>query len=221
MEVLEICTDASLKTFESSGRVFTCSGAVCINTGEETYIVSQDSTNNRGELLGVYIGIKLAEKIYTTNIGKYSAIYLYSDSQFAIFGIRDWINNWYSTIDAEGIMYGSSGKPVKNQELFKMIITYLATKQLTIHFFNQKGHVNLNNQKHLAAANHQFKEANGFWLKPQDIYKISFYNDLVDKNSRTILNNINQDEYPIFTYSPGVEEMMIYKIPPNYRNYIK
>ena len=52
---LEICCDASLKKFNSRGnnRVFTCSGAICVNTGEETYAISQDSTNNRGELLAI------------------------------------------------------------------------------------------------------------------------------------------------------------------------
>ena len=87
-EILEICTDASLKTY-TNGRVFTCSGAVCINTTEETYTVSKDSTNNRGELLAVYLGIKLAEKTIYEFPNRFAAIYLYSDSQFAIYGLRD------------------------------------------------------------------------------------------------------------------------------------
>ena len=221
LPILEICTDASLRTFQDTGRVFTCSGAICINTAEENYTVSQDSTNNRGELLAVYLGIKLAHKTIQQFPNTFESIYLYSDSQFAILGIRDWMDSWYKSMDAYDIMYGSSGKPVKNQELFKMIVTYLVINKLTINFRNQKGHINLNSQSHLAAANNQFKQANGYWLRPEDIYKISFYNDIVDKNSRKILNGINQNDYPVFNYSPNRSEMMVYKIPPDYRTYIK
>ena len=221
MAILEICTDASLRTFQNTGRVFTCSGAVCINTSEEIYTVSQDSTNNRGELLAVYLGIKLAHKAIQQFPNMFESIYLYSDSQFAIFGIRDWMDSWYKSMDMYDIMYGSSGKPVKNQELFKMIVTYLVINKLTINFRNQKGHINLNSQSQLAAANNQFKQANGYWLKPEEIYKISFYNDIVDKNSRRILNEINQNNYPAFNHSPNRSEMVVYKIPPDYKTYIK
>ena len=218
-EILEICTDASLKTY-TNGRVFTCSGAVCINTTEETYTVSKDSTNNRGELLAVYLGIKLAEKTIYQFPNKFAAIYLYSDSQFAIYGLRDWMVNWIKTEDEDGVLYGSSNLPVKNQELFKMIITYCVTHKLVVNFFNQKGHVNLNKQKDLALANRQFKTANGFWLKPEDIYKISFYNDIVDKNTRRILDNVNPDDYPAYTVK-STQQMMQYKIPENFKDFIK
>ena len=218
--VLEICTDASLKTF-ANGRIFTCSGAISINSTQERYIVTQDSTNNRGELLGVYLGIKLAEEELINNPNKYTKVNLYSDSQFAIFGLRDWMKNWIRTTDAQGVIYGSSHKPVKNQELFMMIITYCVTHNLIIHFYNQKGHVNVNSSKNLAAANKQFKNANGYWLKPEDIFKISFYNDIVDKNSRNILESINPDDYPIRHYNSEGINMCRYVLPNNFKDYIR
>ena len=219
--VLEICTDASLKKFPD-GRIFTCSGAVSINSAVERYTVTSDSTNNRGELLGVYLGVKLAEEEILINPGKYNTINLYSDSQFAIYGLRDWMANWLNTLDSNGIIYGSNKKPVKNQELFMMIITYCVTHNLVINFYNQKGHVNTNSSKQLANANRQFYDANGFYLKPEDIFKISFYNDIVDKNSRDILNQINPDDYPIMDYSnPYNQRMCRYIVPSNFRDYIK
>ncbi len=219
-DVLEICCDASLKTFKNVNRVFTCSGAVCINTYEENYVISQDSTNNRGELLAIYLGIKLAENTLYKYPNRFGRINLYSDSQFGILGIRDWMKNWIQTEDMNGVIYGSNRKPVKNQDLFKMIITYCYTKRLVIHFYNQKGHVNPNSAKDLAAANRQFYDANGFYLKPEDIFKISFYNDIVDKNSRKMLESVNPNDYPIFNYE-GNNEMFRYIMPTNYTKYIK
>ena len=220
-EILEICTDASMKTFQESGRIFTCSGAICINNMQERYTVTADSTNNRGELLGVYLGIKLAEEILLSEPGRYSRVNLYSDSQFSIFGLRDWMAKWITTMDKNGVIYGSNGTPVKNQELFMMIITYCVTHNLVIHFYNQKGHVNNNSSKQLANANAQFKTANGFYLKPEDIFKISFYNDIVDKNSRNVLDQINPNDYPVFQYGHEGINLCHYVIPANFKDFIK
>ena len=74
-DILEICCDASMKTFEDTGRIFTCSGAICINTDKEVYKVSPDSTNNRGELLAVYLAVKLAEETMLTFPNVYTDIY--------------------------------------------------------------------------------------------------------------------------------------------------
>jgi len=219
-EDLEIFCDASMHQFADTGRVFTCSGTICRNTAEERYIISQDSTNNRGELFAIYLGIKLAEETWMREPYRYDKINLYSDSQFGIFGIKVWMNNWIRHQDSNGVIYGSNGKPVINQELFMMIITYLVTHNLVIHFYHQKGHINTNQAKQLALANKVFKQSNGFWLSPEDIFKISFYNDIVDKNSRRILSTINQYDYPVLRYD-GNKDMCKYIIPSNYKDFIK
>ena len=219
--VLEICTDASLRTFNDTGRIFTCSGAISINSMQERYVVTSDSTNNRGELLGVYLGIKLAEEELLANPNTYDRINLYSDSQFAIFGLRDWMQSWVKTTDRNGVIYGSNMLPVKNQQLFMMIITYCTTHGLIINFYNQKGHINVNSSKQLAKANAQFKRANGFYLKPEDIFKISFYNDIVDKNSRNILDTVDQNMYPPIMYNEDAIDMCRYIVPKNFKYYIR
>lgn len=219
-EDLEIFCDASMHQFTDTGRVFTCSGTICRNTAEERYTISQDSTNNRGELFAIYLGIKLAEETWMREPYRYDKINLYSDSQFGIFGIKIWMNNWIKHQDSNGVIYGSNGKPVINQELFMMIITYLVTHNLVIHFYHQKGHINTNQAKQLALANKVFKQSNGFWLSPEDIFKISFYNDIVDKNSRRILSTINQYDYPVLRYD-GNKDMCKYIIPSNYKDFIK
>ena len=217
MNVLEICTDASLKKFPD-GRIFTCSGAVSINSSKEIYIITPDSTNNRGEILGVYLGVKLAYE--ESEKTKYDAINIYSDSQFAVFGLRDWMDNWIKSQDLNGILYGSNKKPVKNQELFKMVITYCVLNRIKVNLYLQKGHVNPNSPKSLAKANDSFKRSNGFLLKPEQIFKISFYNDIVDKNSRDILDSIDESHYPRHIIKSGGKNMCRYIIPENYKDFI-
>lgn len=218
-EVMEIYVDASLKNIEE--RTFTCSGVLCTNTHEEKYVVSQDSTNNRGELLAVYMGCCMANKNMLAEPDRYARINLYSDSQFVIFGLRKWMSGWLNNCDSKGIMYGSTGKPVKNQEMFKMIISFCVINKLIIHFYNQRGHTNINSPRDLAMANNQFLRANGVMLPPEDIWKISFYNDIVDKNSRAMLENLNPADYPIFHHNPNAVQMCHYVVPADYSAYIK
>lgn len=215
--VLEICTDASLKTFPD-GRVFTCSGAISINSTKEKYIITPDSTNNRGELLGIYLGVKIAHEEASKK--EYDAINIYSDSQFAVFGLREWMINWVNHSDIHGILYGSNNKPVKNQELFKMIVTYCVLNNVKINLYLQKGHVTPNSPKSLARANEYFKKANGFLLKPEDIFKICFYNDIVDKNSRDVLDSIDESHYPRKIINKEGKVMCRYIIPKNFKDYI-
>lgn len=219
LEDLEIFTDASLKDFKP--RVFTCSGALCINTNEERYVITPDSTNNRGELLGIYLGVQIAKDTRDRYPGRFGRIIIYSDSQFAVFGLRDWMSKWLASADKNGVMYGSSKTPVKNQNLFGMIITYCVMNKLIITLFNQRGHVNTNSPKDMALANRQFLNANGVLLRPEEIFKISFYNDIVDKNTRVALDNIDPDDYIQMPHKPNYKTMCRYVIPKNFKNFIR
>jgi ribonuclease HI len=220
METLEICTDASIRDFEN-GRQFGCSGAYCINNREQDYLISPDTTNNRSEMLAVYIGIKLAEKIMQYYPNKYDKIYIYSDSQFTVYGIKKWMDSWIATAGPTGTLFGTNGKPVKNQELFKAIITYCTTHNLHVNLFHQKGHVRLNSPKSLDQANKVFYTSNGFWLRPEDIYKISYYNDLIDKSTRQKLYEVRESDYPKMDYSENHLTMCSYVIPLNYKQFIQ
>ena len=215
---LEICTDASIHTFPN-GRTFGCAGALCITTLEEDYLVSQDTTNNRSELLAVYLGLKLGKRIMDQN-PNYDNIVIYSDSQFAIFGLTKWMSRWMTTRDDNGIIYGSNGKPVKNQELFMCILSYITTNQLKVTFRHCSGHVRYTSTKILKKANDAYYRSNGMYLRPEDIYKISYYNDIIDNNTRAYLQTINPDMYPIMDYSNNHWVMTKYVVPNNYTNFI-
>lgn len=214
--ILEIYTDASIRTF-NNGRVFGCAGALCPRTGESKYTILPDSTNNKAELIGIYNGILLAHNAVLREPEMYNQIDLYSDSQFGIFGLTKWIYGWVRTMDINGIIYGSNKQPVKNQELFLMILSYLSTNNLRINFYHQAGHVRYTSQKMLEKANRVFKTSNGFSLLPEDIYKISYYNDIVDRTSRDKLQNINPDNFAI----NNINECPVrYVLPKNFRQYI-
>ena len=221
MENLEIVCDSSLRTMPESKRVFTCSGALCINTGEEDYMITPDSTNNRGELLAVYLACKMALRVRSRNPNIYSKISIYSDSQFAIFGLKKWMSTWLTTRDEHGTLYNSTNEPVKNQELFKMIITYCVINKLVIHFYNHKGHIKSSSANALALSNQHFFTANGFFLRPEDIYKISFYNNLIDNNTREKLETVNELNYPQLVRNPNSKDVLPYIIPENYTKYIR
>ena len=123
--ILEVCTDASMKDIAGHDyklRPFGAAGAVCINTDEMKINICPDSTNNRAELIAIYTGIQMAESIYHRD-KCYDKIIIYSDSQFSIFGLTKWMPSWLQS-ERNGILFNSSGKPVMNQELFKMIIIY-------------------------------------------------------------------------------------------------
>ena len=217
-DILEICTDASICTF-ANGRTFGCAGALCITTLEEDYLVSQDTTNNRSELLAVYLGLKLGKRIMDKN-PNYKSIIIYSDSQLAIFGLTKWMPGWMKTMDSNGIIYGSNGKPVKNQELFMCILSFITANKLKVAFKHCSGHVRYTSTKMLKLANDAYYKSNGEYLRPEDIYKIAFYNDIVDNKTRNYLQSINPDIYPIMDYSNNYQVMAKYIVPNNYTNFI-
>jgi ribonuclease HI len=222
--ILEICTDASIRKFQN-GRTFGCSGAIEMNSLETEYLISPDSTNNRSELLAVYLGCKLANRLVAKyGINNIEDIILYSDSQFSIFGLTRWLDDWIKSSLLDGIMYSSTGKPVSHQELFKMILVYLKMNHLKIHMRHQLGHVNINSEEALAKANELFKTSNGYMLKPEDIYKISYYNNLIDKSTRDQLRQMtieDVDLYPKMNYdSANLNRMCYYIIPTDYKYYV-
>ena len=216
--ILEICTDASIRKFPN-GRTFGCAGALCITTMEQEHLVSQDTTNNRSELLAVYLGLKLGKRIMDEN-PNYESMIIYSDSQFAIFGLTKWMSGWMKTMDSNGIIYGSNKKPVKNQELFMCILSYITSNQLKVAFRHCSGHVRYTSTKMLRLANDTFYKSNGYYLRPEDVFKLAYYNDIVDNSTREYLQYINPDVYPIMDYSDNYQMMTKYVVPSNYANFI-
>lgn len=221
MEILKICCDASVRYIYD--RCFTCSGAISINTGQTKYEILPDSTNNRGELWGVYLGCRLALEEKNMFPGRFERINIYSDSQFVIYGLTRWIHAWIKSLDRSpnGIFLSSTGKPVANQNMFLMIITFCWINRLEMHFYNQKGHVNIHDRESLADANDQFYTANKHYLSPKELIELSNYNNYIDETTRDILRRVDPKRYPVVYHNPEAIELCHYILPPDFRQYVR
>lgn len=84
-----------------------------------------DTTNNRMELTGVIEGL--------TALTRPSTVELYSDSQYVLKGLNEWMAGW----KRKGWKTASK-QPVKNMDLWKQLD--VLSKEHTIHFHWVKGH---------------------------------------------------------------------------------
>ncbi len=83
------------------------------------------TTNNRMELRAVIEGL--------TALKKPSVVELYSDSQYVLNGLKDWIKGW----KAKGWKTASK-QPVKNQDLWMALDALVAQHTVTFHWI--RGH---------------------------------------------------------------------------------
>lgn len=197
-QTLNIFTDASKKTINNIS--MGCPGYVLVGTDEEgkSYIIEQgstieyNSTNNNSEYKAILLGLEAALK-YRNN---YSFINLFSDSKISVYGLREWfINNWSIY---QGQLIGSSG-PVSNQDVICRIIHFIMDNNFRVNLYHQKGHVN---DKILEKAINVFKESNYLsYVDPKLVAVISYYNDIVDKNTKIELEKtelVINPEVPIY-----------------------
>lgn len=98
----------------------------------------QQNTNNQAEIFAVIRGLELLKKYYniTEDFVKDKLI-IYSDSNYTIQGITNWINGWR----ANGWKTANK-EPVKNKELW-IVLDELVNElkdSFTIEFVKVKGH---------------------------------------------------------------------------------
>lgn len=211
MKSLNIFTDASITKTDQFGTVG-CAGFVSaigdptnlhtkLETLDKGYTILLNTTNNISEATGVLKAVQYA----IANRNNYNQINIFSDSQWCIRSLTSWIFNWISTIDKNGIMYGSSGDPVINQNLLAEIIVSIVQSNTRIHFYHCKGHVK-NDSNSIFEALKTFKISNHIGrdvsLTYNQIYIMAYYNDMVDRESRQIVTSFFSDSdiskiYPI------------------------
>ena len=113
------------------------------NTRKEICGYKKNTTNNRMELMAVIEGLKA--------IGKGSKVKVFSDSNYVIKGITNWINNWKNNS-----WKTSSKKDVKNKKLW--IELDKLKNEYDAEFLKVKGHAgNEYNEKADSLARKQIK----------------------------------------------------------------
>lgn len=177
---INIFTDSSIISkemeYEDGSKIqyyIACSGAIyCIKpkatkryrnifrnlkVEDQYYQLYYDSTNNRGELYAILQGIYLGMKYLKLNPKTH--INILSDSKISIFGLRDWIFNWYYN-SKNGIMYGSGGE-VKNQDIILDIINTIVSNDIKVRFYHLRGHRDVNKLTSLQEFKNSFYKENG------------------------------------------------------------
>lgn len=220
-KVLEICCDASMKTYNRKShneRSFGCAGAIALGYDKTLLRVLPDCTNNRAEIYAILLAVKLAHEIMLT-YGDIEDIYIYSDSKFCIYGINVWMDSWLKRQDENGVMYNYEGTPVKNQDIFVEVIDYLIHNNLKVHFRHQKGHTKVTNERHMNKAADCFFDSNGYYVDRETLSRISHYNNIIDEKTRYYLEGINPKDYPKMNLDLS-KRMCRYIIPITYKDYI-
>ncbi len=102
-------------------------GVLLQSNGKEKELCGGElqTTNNRMEIMAAIVGLEALKKA--------SDVHLYTDSQYLIKGITEWMVNWKK----KG-WKTASGKPVKNEDLWSRLDANISQHQ--VKWFWVKGH---------------------------------------------------------------------------------
>ena len=186
-KTLNIFTDASVlklqnETIGSPGYV----AVVGENIVSERSEILRYSTNNESEVYAILMAIQLA--FYHKD--NFKVINIFSDSQFAVYGLREWIFKWINNIHDDRL-YNSSGALVANQKIFMNIIYIILNSNLKVSIYHNRGHFKNSQVKEFIKLFTKHNFLNDY-IDYQSAYKIMYYNDRVDNNTRSLLHNTKQ-----------------------------
>lgn len=220
--IYDIYVDASIDLDTKIG----CAGAVIVDRKKdvivnESYGLKKGSTNNMCEIIALWMGIyKAINMLYTEQLP--FQVNLFSDSKVSLFGLRDWIANWITSMK-DGHLWTTSG-PAMNEEWFVDSYNAIVSSGIKLKYFHQKGHVNINSSRALFEADKMFRTSNNIspnkvGVRP-DIF--SKYNDHVDKHSRQAIYDLLGKNYlnPETTYFIQGSPMIFEIVPSTLVNYL-
>lgn len=209
MSTINIFCDASI---EQLGGLNYNGSAGCIATTTDGTILSSSllfipgATNNLSEITAILLGVSEAIKFSQ----EFDNINLFSDSKICIYGLREWVFTWKLF---NGLLYGSSKKPIANQESFVRIIHLITASFLRINLYHQKGHVT-STEESLLNAKVVFETSNNVNISIDDINYLSYYNNMIDNMTRQALQNKSTNLgalIKIFNFDPSTMDLKLYK----------
>lgn len=220
--VLNIFTDASIKligphTWKG------CAGAVGVIVTDDRvdviddYILLDRCTNNIAELAGIEVGVDMAIS-WQYNFNR---INLFNDSRISVYSLREWIFLWcraaraYDNPDNMRNLKTSSGSIVSNvTHLFDIINKICLLDDIKMNIYHCRGHL----MSRITEVMDSFKKENHIDISLDDAELLAHYNDMIDRNTRQILNEKFYDD----SYKHIRREYPQYAITPmNMRRYAK
>lgn len=183
-KTLNIFTDASIR--KTSKETIGAPGYVAVigdNIVHKDIRILRESSNNESEIYAIYMALQYAilmkDKVQIINI--------FSDSQFAIYSLREWIFKWVNNI-RDDVLYNSSNQPVANQSIILNIINNMLLYDLPISFYHNRGHFKQNQIREFIELfkKHNFLEDD---IERSIGLKIMYYNNIVDNDTRNLLKS--------------------------------
>lgn len=193
--VLNIFTDASINPL-GNNKWDGCAGAIPTHYEEDrltifehgpSLMVIRDCTNNIAELSAIELGCNIALKKQQ----EYFRINLFSDSEYSVKSLREWIFGWAKVSCRDGIegfrnLRKSDGNLVKNHTIIINIINKILSidpGQCSFNIYHVKAHSNGNLNK----VQEHFRKANNIDINILDAKILAYFNDKVDNLTRDIL----------------------------------
>lgn len=178
---INIFADASIRTMNNE--TIGCPGIVVLldkNIIHKEYRILRKTTNSESELYAIYMAINYALQYNGTK-----TINIFSDSQFAVYGLREWIFKWLCNMNND-TLFNSSRKEVAHQNLFMNIVYTILDNNLQVSLYHNRGHFTKNKVKEFVKL---FKKHN--FLREEIEFKLAFViidcNNMVDSMTREVL----------------------------------
>lgn len=197
---LNIFTDASMASVCAGTETVGVPGFVAINSNDNipwnmkrSSNVFRETTNNQCELYAIHIAVIEAIQ----NMDNFKVINIFSDSQFSVFGLREWIFDWVKNM-RDSVMYNSSNKPVANQGLFMSIIYNILNYDLNVNIYHIRGHFNNNKVDEFITLFSKHNFLNDF-IDERLAKELIKYNNDVDQFTRNRLKHIDK-LLPMYPY---------------------
>ena len=200
-KTVNIFCDGSIKVNDITGETIGSPGycVVTVNEYNQEVILEQysciirDCTNNITENRALLLSVQRA--IYYYSLGY--DVNIFSDSQYCIHGITDWIFKWIQNV-YNNHMYNSSGEIVKNEDFILELFMTIYRSGVKVNFYHQKGHVT-DTPSSLDKAVKCFSNSNNIRLvEPYFVKRISYYNNMVDIFTKNSLDIFASNEAALY-----------------------
>lgn len=189
--VLNIFTDASV--FKNGDEQIVSHGIYDPKNNTKLFHIIRQSSNNRGELMGIATAIKYALLMRNNFV----QINIWTDSLYSMKCICEWFPIWYFKMN-NGMLTTGAGKPVENIDLIDMIIHLILDNNLDVNILHQRGHILERNN--LNKAMKTFKDINGMDIDQDAMSYAAVCNQVVDEHTRNGFLSTDLLSIPIYTY---------------------